>query len=261
MYKCKYCPKTYSQRQGVYRHQKLCIRKDNPVSSKQLEQIVIKPKLLSDSTATTKSEMAELREQVAKLTDAVTHINAATSITTNITNNINNINIYFNKDLKYYPELVKIMGKKGTCDYLLFTMPESKDIFGVLDKLFIRDGVNTCPIRISDGEFIIARSENQFDTDPTGELIDKENKHKLQDAVLSAYIDSTKQMDEACDGLRLKRVNGEYTEEDIEIINKRFDAAIEPSRPYDVIEIMNGIKPKKKDFDRLRRICPKIVKK
>lgn len=229
---------------------------------KEPERVVIKPKVQAatiNNDVAMHSEMAELRQQVAKLTDAVTHIQPVTNITNN--NITNNINIYFNKDLKYYPELVKIMGKKGTCDYLLFTMPESKDLFGVLDKLFIRDGVNTCPIRISDGEFIIARSETEFDSDPTGELIDKENKHKLQDAVLSAYIDSTKQLDEACEVIRLKRVNGEYTEEDTETINRRFDAGIEPSRPYDVINIIQAIKPKKKDFDRLRKICPKIVKK
>lgn len=184
-----------------------------------------------------------------------------TQITQNITNN-NNINIYFNKDLKYYPELVKLFGRKNTCDYLLFTMPESKDIFGVIDKLFMRNGISHCPIRVGDdNEFIVTRSETEFVHDPTGELIDRENKSKLQDAVLSAYIDSTKHINDECEQIRRNRVNGEYSEHDMETINKRFDGTIEPSRPYDVIDIMNGIKPKKKDFDKLRKICPKVVKK
>lgn len=190
-------------------------------------------------------------------------IDAAAPPITNITNNISNtFNIYFNKDLKYYPELVKLMGKQKTFDYLMFKMPESRDLFGVLDTLFVKDGVSTCPISIGDDdEFVVARSGDECIRDPTGELIDRENKSKLQDAILSAYIDSTKDLDEECEKIRKNRVNGEYSEQDKETINKRFDSMVEPSRPYEVIDIMNGIKPKKKDFDRLRKMCPKITKK
>jgi len=36
---------------------------------------------------------------------------------------------------------------------------------------------------------------------------------------------------------------------------------VEPIRPYEVIDLMNGLKPKKRDFDKIRKMCPEIVKK
>ena len=216
----------------------------------QLQAVIRTPTGIDQQLKTISDEIRALRAQPLS-----SHI-------TNNNNINNNITIYFNKDLKYYPELVKLLGRQKTCDYLLFKMPESRDLFGVLDTLFMRDGISTCPIRVDDDdEFIVARNTDEYVRDPTGELIDRENKSKLQDAILSAYIDSTKHLDEECEKIRKNRVNGEYTEKDIETINKRFDGAIEPSRPYEVIDIMNGIKPKRKDFDKLRKICPKIVKK
>lgn len=257
MYHCNFCGISLSSRASKSRHQRYTckLRPDQSIT-----KLVEKP--------STQPELQEIKDQIAKLTCAMNQImpsGQGVSNITNITNNnniTNNINIYFNKDLKYYPELVKLLGRKNTCDYLLFKMPESRDLFGVLDKLFVKDGISTCPIKISDDdEFIVARNNEEFIHDPTGELIDRENKSKLQDAILSAYIDSTRHMDEECEKIRRNRVNGEYSEQDRETINKRFDSTIEPSRPYEVIDIMNGIKPKKKDFDRLRKICPKVVKK
>jgi len=182
-------------------------------------------------------------------------------------NNINNNNntIYFNKDLKYYPELVKIMGREKACNYLLYGMPETKDIFGVIDKLFLQNGALGCPFRYDHdtGDFLIARAAGVFDRDPTGETIDRENKSKLQDAILSAYVDTTKQISRECADLRIARLNGEYTEADQEKLTRRFDAlmTIEPIRPYEVIDLMNGLKPKKRDFDKIKKMCPAIVKK
>ena len=256
MYKCKYCPKTYKNRPHVYRHQKVCEHKDSAHSDPVRINVVAKDKPIGSGID---KELMIIRKQMTELSNQIKTIPAQNI--TQITNN-NNINVYFNKDLKYYPELVKLLGRQKTCDYLLFTMPESRDIFGVFDKLFVRDGVSCCPIKVSeDDEFVIARNNNEFVHDPTGELIDRENKSKLQDAVLSAYIDSTKHLDDECEKIRKNRVNGEYSEQDMETINRRFDSAIEPSRPYEVMDIMNGIKPKKKDFDRLRKMCPKITKK
>lgn len=252
MYKCETCGKTYSFKTTLNKH----FREKHPKKC----TLVAKPKegegdLLTSIRDMIKSEVSELRAEI-KASQQPSGVN----ITNNNISNV--INVYFNKDLKYYPELVKIMGRDKAGDYLLFKMPESRDLFGVLDTLFFRDGVSTCPIRVGDDdEFIVARNNDEYINDPTGELIDRENKSKLQDAVLSAYIDSTRHMDEECEKIRLARANGEYTEHDKEVINRRFDSAIEPSRPYEVIDIMNGIKPKKKDFDRLRKICPKIVKK
>jgi len=141
-------------------------------------------------------------------------------------NNNHNNNIYFNKDLKYYPELVKIMGREKACNYLLYGMPETKDLFGVIDKLFLQNGAIGCPFRYDQdtGDFLIARAEGVFDRDPTGETIDRENKSKLQDAILSAYVDTTKQISRECAELRIARLNGEYTEADQEKLTRRFDA-------------------------------------
>jgi len=195
----------------------------------------------------------------------VTQKNPTINISNNNSNNNNNSIIYFNKDLKYYPELVKIMGREKACNYLLYGMPETKDIFGVIDKLFLQNGATNCPFRYDHdtGDFLIARAEGVFDRDPTGETIDRENKSKLQDAILSAYVDTTKQISRECADLRIARLNGEYTEADQEKLTRRFDAlmTVEPIRPYEVIDLMNGLKPKKRDYDKIKKMCPAIVKK
>ena len=254
----------YLSRQALSRHR----RNRHTFSDTTHELQLMKKKLerleqLEKKEETITQILETVTELKNKINTAPTPPPVIPQVTNNINNNItNNINIYFNKDLKYYPELVKLLGRQKTCDYLLFKMPESRDLFGVLDTLFVKDGVSTCPIKVGDDdEFVVARNNDEYIHDPTGELIDRENKSKLQDAILSAYIDSTKHLDDECEKIRKDRVNGEYTEQDKETINKRFDSAIEPSRPYEVIDIMNGIKPKKKDFDRLRKICPKVVKK
>ena len=257
--RCEYCkpnPQEFSCRQSYYRHRKT-FHPETVSATACKRQVKIKPKQQEQDNVLLETLLKEVKEIKTKMGNG-----AAITNNSNITQINNTINVYFNKDLKYYPELVKLLGRQKTCDYLLFKMPESRDLFGVLDTLFVKDGVSTCPIRVGDDdEFIVARNNEEYIHDPTGELIDRENKSKLQDAILSAYIDSTKHLDDECEKIRKNRVNGEYTEQDAETINKRFDGAIEPSRPYEVIDIMNGIKPKKKDFDRLRKICPKVVKK
>jgi hypothetical protein len=157
------------------------------------------------------------------------------------------------------------MGKEKACNYLLYGMPETKDIFGVIDKLFFQNNNLGCPFRYDHdtGDFLIARAEGVFDRDPTGETIDRENKSKLQDAILSAYVDTTHTINKECADLRIARLNGEYTDADQEKLTRRFDAlmTVEPIRPYEVIDLMNGLKPKKRDFDKIRKMCPEIVKK
>ena len=276
-YYCIICDKagvstSYALARSVYRHRKVCHPTERPVRISTPSTATVPKKIVVSERSTTSAAAAgtvtlQIQDKgdmiIQMLADLKTRMDQQLPAQ-NITqiNNNNTINIYFNKDLKYYPELVKLIGKQSACDYLLFKMPESRDLFGVLDKLFVKDGVSTCPIRVGDDdEFVVARNTDEYIHDPTGELIDRENKSKLQDAILSAYIDSTKNIDEECEKIRKTRVNGEYSEHDMETINKRFDSAIEPSRPYEVIDIMNGIKPKKKDFDRLRKICPKVVKK
>jgi len=148
------------------------------------------------------SSIDEIKQQI---TNVVKQLPATAGTTIN-----NNNTIYFNKDLKYYPELVKIMGREKACNYLLYGMPETKDIFGVIDKLFLQNGALGCPFRYDQdtGDFLIARAEGVFDRDPTGETIDRENKSKLQDAILSAYVDTTKQISRECADLRIARLNG-----------------------------------------------------
>lgn len=99
------------------------------------EEVTLLKKQLEEKDKTL-NQVIQALETVNELKNKMDNIQP----TQNITQNINNtINIYFNKDLKYYPELVKLIGRKNTCDYLLFKMPESRDLFGVLDKLFVRD--------------------------------------------------------------------------------------------------------------------------
>jgi len=216
------------------------------------EKVEIKQKHM-DFPTILKTELSKVNTKIEKLVPIQQHINN------------NNNTIYFNKDLKYYPELVKIMGREKACNYLLYGMPETKDIFGVIDKLFLQNGSIGCPFRYDQdtGDFLIARAEGVFDRDPTGETIDRENKSKLQDAVLSAYVDTTKQISRECADLRIARLNGEYTDADQEKLTRRFDAlmTVEPIRPYEVIDLMNGLKPKKRDYDKIKKMCPAIVKK
>lgn len=178
----------------------------------------------------------------------------------NVTNNSNNINlnIYFNKELKYYPELVKLLGKKEASDYLLFTMPESKDFFGVIRRL-VENG--KCPIKTDGSGFVVLRNESEHVSDPTGELLDRENKSKLEVAVLSAYNESTKEINAECERIRLSRVNEDYTKEDEAILNSRFEGIMEPTRPHQIIGMIKQFKPKRKDFDGLRGVCTSIEKK
>jgi len=213
-----------------------------------------------------KHQIKTLNKKIDKIQTSTTATSTSTSTSTsNATPVSNNVTLYYNKDLKYYPELVKIMGREKACNYLLYGMPETKDIFGVIDKLFLQNGALGCPFRYDHdtGDFLIARAEGVFDRDPTGETIDRENKSKLQDAILSAYVDTTKQISRECADLRIARLNGEYTEADQEKLTRRFDAlmTVEPIRPYEVIDLMNGLKPKKRDYDKIKKMCPAIVKK
>jgi len=246
-YGCQICNREYADKSAVYRHYK----RNHKIEPTVCEKINV----ISEQMNTLVNEMQDFKKQ-----------NPATSAPViNNNNNNNNNTIYFNKDLKYYPELVKIMGREKACNYLLYGMPETKDIFGVIDKLFLQNGALGCPFRYDQdtGDFLIARAQGVFDRDPTGETIDRENKSKLQDAILSAYVDTTKQISRECADLRIARLNGEYTEADQEKLTRRFDAlmTVEPIRPYEVIDLMNGLKPKKRDFDKIKKMCPAIVKK
>lgn len=213
-------------------------------------------RVMAETMAETMAKtMAKITEQVAAIKPQV--VNVTNNNSNN--NNINmNMNIYFNKELKYYPELVKLLGKKEASDYLLFTMPESKDFFGVIRKLVENGG---CPIKTDGSGFVVLRNESEHVSDPTGELLDRENKNKLEVAVLSAYNESTKEINAECERIRLSRVNEDYTKEDEAILNSRFEGIMEPTRPHQIISMIKQFKPKRKDYDSLRGVCTSIEKK
>ena len=256
---CIYCKKEFSAKRSKLKHeQDVCYFKKTPIAITPAQNA----KIIHPKTVITLADVCN------EIQDLKKHIPTQLSVPINANiNNINNNNstIYFNKDLKYYPELVKIMGKEKACNYLLYGMPETRDIFGVIDKLFLQNGATDCPFRYDQdtGEFLIARAEGVYDRDPTGETIDRENKSKLQDAILSAYVDTTTAMSKECAELRIARLNSEYSEADQEKLTRRFDAmmTIEPARPYEVIDLMHGLKPKKRDYDKIKKLCPAIIKK
>ena len=229
----------------------------------QKTKVPVSPK--SEATVNNMSDLiTKAVEAIAKLTEQVAAIKPQVVNVTNNSNNSNNnninmnMNIYFNKELKYYPELVKLLGKKEASDYLLFTMPESKDFFGVIRKLVENGG---CPIKTDGSGFVVIRNESEHVSDPTGELLDRENKNKLEVAVLSAYNESTKEINAECERIRLSRVNEDYTKDDEAILNSRFEGIMEPTRPYQIISMIKQFKPKRKDYDSLRGVCTSIEKK
>jgi hypothetical protein len=101
----------------------------------------------------------------------------------NITIN-NNINImYFNDNLEYYSELVKKMGEDNTCSYLLHR-PHA-DQFDVLEKVY--EDAGFFPINVHNGGLVIYKNNDEIIMDPTGSIIDKENKNKVTNALITAH--------------------------------------------------------------------------
>lgn len=92
------------------------------------------------------------------------------------------LNIFFNEDLEYFSELVKKLGIETACTYLLQKHP---DQFDALEKIF--ENTKFFPIGVHRDGFVIYRAKDKYNIDPTGHLIDKENKDKLTDAIIMAY--------------------------------------------------------------------------
>lgn len=127
--------------------------------------------------------------------------------------------IYFNEDLKYFTELTGIMGHEGATNYLLYVLPVTKNLFEPLDKIFARDGVK-CPFNVIDDGFVISRNEGITEIDPTGALIDLENKIKIINA-------------------------------SIEALHAVRDAASTIDRFNQILELV-AVKPKRQDYDLLK---------
>lgn len=199
------------------------------------------------------------------------HIEKATNvqinnITNNITNNTNNnINIYFNNDVKYFKELVDIMGRESAIRYLLYTLPSTKNLFDVIAKIFMREGVN-CPIKVSEnGDFLISRGNGKVDIDPTGALLDLENKDKIKDAVLSAFVDNSQPQADRLKSIRLAQMMDgtdhirSYTEAETEVLNSTYESILEPRRLYEIMDLVGSVRPRKVDYDYLRRLLSSSV--
>lgn len=252
MYKCNYCAKEFSHRSGKSRHQKICPHQKDETQS---------------SIGTLMSEMKTFQSSVLQILDAKlgpgTSQPPATGTTVN--NITNNINIYFNKDLKYFTELVNVMGHTNAVSYLLYTLPATRNLFDVINKIFVRDGVN-CPFSLTEeGEFVISRGEGETEIDPTGALIDLENKNKIKDAVLTAFVDTNKAHHAALQEVRLAQIREpcdhfrNYTAKESAILNSTYETQLEPSRLYEILDLITAVRPKKQDYEGLRRIISKTM--
>ena len=121
-----------------------------------------------------------MHDQIKKLSNKIDNLQSSTQPI------VNNINIYisgtyFNDNLNYYLELVKKMGADEAHHYLLHSL--GKNPFDTLKKIYTE---GTLPILRDDDKFVICRSETDYDIDPTGDMVDKENKEKLDNAVIMA---------------------------------------------------------------------------
>lgn len=262
-YLCPYCDGNYGAKQTLTQHLKFKCKNKPPVKVSIVPKISNHspseevPPNIGEQLAAIKSSVDKLQQQQQQQPQSQV-INSNNTITNNITNN--NITIYFNKDLKYFTELVNIMGKQNAISYLLYTLPETKNLFDVMSKIFVREGVNLPFALNDDGEFIISRGENQTEIDTTGALIDLENKNKIKDAVLTAFVDTNKDHHAALQSVRLAQIRDpcdhyrNYTTAESLIINSTYESHLEPSRLYHILDMITDIKLKQKDYDILRRM-------
>lgn len=122
----------------------------------------------------------ELWDQIKKLSTKIDNwqeTQAAPQPTINIFIN----GIYFNATLEYYTELVKKMGIDEAHHYLLHSLPQNP--FDVLKKIYTE---GTLPILRDENGFVICRSETDYEIDLTGDVVNKENKQKIDNAIIMA---------------------------------------------------------------------------
>lgn len=245
---CTICKKNgrmaiFTQRQNFYRHRV----KYHPET--------VKPKTNDSApnfSSSSEPTLMEIQKQLSLLVN-----NQSVPIVTN--NNItNNLNLFFNKDLKYFNELSKIMGKENAINHLLYTSPKIKNHFDVLKRIFANGGM---PICISDRGYHIMRNITEVDVDETGEIIDIENKRKLKDAVVAAYTETTRERDRKLQEIRLAQAHDggefrQYTADEIDEINSVFESTTEPKMLYGILDYIDNTKTRKCDFEDLRRVAP-----
>lgn len=127
-------------------------------------------------------------------------INGNITINNHTTNKIYVCNVHFNKDLEYYQELVNKMGKEAAQSYLMHIAPKTGP-YGILERIY--DTVERIPIRVDDDGFVIFRSSSSYDMDFTGDIIDKETREKLDNALIMACNETN---DESFDLLKTRKI-------------------------------------------------------
>lgn len=78
------------------------------------------------------------------------------------------------------------MGVDATHHYLLHSL--GRNPFDTLKKIYTDGNI---PIFKDDNGFVICRSSTDYEIDPTGDVVDKENKEKLDNAIIIASTKST----------------------------------------------------------------------
>lgn len=233
---------TFAARGGVYKHY-------NGTHRTEKQKLIISPKYES-------LELSEIRQQLCEIATQMNKI-LPVAVTNNNNNITNNFNMYFNKDLKYFNELSKIMGLENAINHLLYTGPKVRNPFDVLKRIFAHSDM---PICISDRGYHIMRGQTEIDIDETGEIIDIENKRKLKDAVVAAYTETTKDRDRKLNEIRMAQAHDggefrQYTEEEMCVINTTFNDVTEPKMLYGILDTIDSTKTRKCDFDDLRKSC------
>lgn len=128
--------------------------------------------------------LAEKDSELASKTQELLEVCKMQQINITVNHQQTNIYIkgmYFNRELEYYPELIKIMGVDEAHHYLLHSL--GRNPFDVLKKIYIEGPL---PILRDDDSFVICRSESDYEMDPTGDVVDRENKEKVDNAVIMA---------------------------------------------------------------------------
>lgn len=168
----------------------------------------------------------------------------------------NTISVYFDK-LNYYHMLVSIMGVEKAHNYLLFRLGESKDVYGPLNLIFQNGG---CPIEIDKGMILIHRTATDTERDPTGYLIDKENKIKIACAMITAFNNDTFSVTaKFCKEQRLKSLLNDDVQEPSFEQSQILDGLVNLKKVYDDIDKINKLKLR--SIAQLQKLCPVITVK
>jgi hypothetical protein len=193
--------------------------------------------------------LADVCKEIKELKQSIKPSQQTTINNQNIYNTT--INIYFNKDFKYYPLLVEKLGKDKAHHYLLTELMESKDLYGPLNYIFAEGG---CPLEIEDGILLIHRNEATVEKDVTGKIFDREHRNNLVNATLFANTIITEDINKFN---RLKLAMSEDAEELPYRICDYMDGTVSLKRLNETIDFYkNGNKCI--TIPKLAKLCPVI---